>query len=170
MDGFIARLDGSIDWLTKFDVTKEGAKIDYGYETFLSTVDVILMGRKTYDQIANFGELLYKNQECYVFSRSQHNANAPVKFISSNPVAFVKDLIKLKGKNIWVVGGAQIIAELLERQCIDEIILFIMPILIGEGILLFSPKYKADMNLKLSHSRVYSNGVVELQYRKIFNP
>ncbi len=167
LDGFIARLEGSIDWLTKFETNQDGAKIDYGYETFLSTIDVILMGRKTYDQIASFGEFPYKNQECYVFSHYHRDAKAQVKFITTNPVAFVKDLIERKGNNIWVVGGAQIIAELFEHQCIDEIILFIMPILIGEGIALFSPKHKTDLSLKLSQSRIYPNGVVELRYRKI---
>ena len=134
LDGYIAAKDDSLDWLYK--VEGEG---DNGYSEFYETIDTVLMGRRTYDWILEnvTGDFPYKDKECYVFSRSVTEDNVEVKFVKDNIVGFTNKLKQQQGKNIWIVGGGELLRSFLKEKLIDELILTVAPTLIGNGIPLF---------------------------------
>jgi dihydrofolate reductase len=146
LDGYIAREDESLDWL--FKVEGEG---DNGYSEFYETVDTILMGRRTYHWI-NRHELdnfPYQNKECYVFSRAAAIDNKNVKFVNEDIVSFTNNLKNKEGKNIWLVGGGELLHEFLKNNLVDELIITIAPTVIGKGIPLFkSDEYELELTLK----------------------
>ena len=134
LDGYIAEKDDSLDWLYK--VEGEG---DNGYSEFYETIDTVLMGRRTYDWILKnvTGDFPYKDKECYVFSRSLNKDNEDVEFVKDDVVHFTNTLKHQEGKNIWIVGGGELLHSFLKEKLIDELILTVAPTLIGNGIPLF---------------------------------
>ena len=146
IDGYIATKNESLEWL--FKVEGEG---DNGYSEFYDTVDTILMGRKTYDWIMNQETegFPYSNKECYVFSRSVKGENKNVEFVNEDIASFTNKLKKEKGKNIWIVGGGELLHSFIKEKLVDEMILTIAPTLIGTGISLFKEdNYLLDLSLK----------------------
>ena len=130
LDGYIAREDGSIDWLP----TDGG---DFGMKKFMNSIDTVLLGRTTYEQILTFDcDYPYANKKSYVFSSKPGENKDGVEFIS-DMVNFSKKLVELPGKDIWLVGGGKIISTFLKAGLIDEIILSKLPTVIGSGIPLF---------------------------------
>ncbi|MDH3488983.1 MAG: dihydrofolate reductase family protein [Nitrosopumilus sp.] len=128
LDGYIARENGAIDWLPE---TAES-----GYDAFYNSIDTVIMGKTTYDQILTFGEYPYKDKKSFVFTRSTQNKEENIEFVS-DVEKFVKDGFPGAGENIWLVGGAKIIASFLNQGAVDEIIISVIPILLGKGIHLF---------------------------------
>ncbi len=163
-DGFIARENGAIDWLPADDNN------DYGYRAFIRTVDTVLMGRKTYEQVVTFGAFPYPDKRCYVFSRGRTQGSATTKrppsvtFVRMDPVAFVRRLRRRKGGSICLAGGAGLIRPLHEAGVIDEYIISICPVVIGSGIPLFL-EAKVERPLRLTRHRIYKTGVVQLTYK-----
>jgi dihydrofolate reductase len=165
-DGFIARRDGSVDWLDR-----PRAKGDYGMGVFYKSIDTILWGRKTCDMALDFqkkgvpGSEFDTRVKNYVFTRGPLPATAPpgVEFVNEPIKAFVSRLRKRKGKNIWMMGGAGIIASFVDEREIDEFIIHVIPIFIGEGIPLIAPT-RRTVPLKLISSTKFTDGVVELHY------
>lgn len=156
LDGKIARPNGSFDWLP--DVTAE----DYGYESFYSTIDAVVMGYKTYEVCRDMGEWYYKDKRSYVFSRHPGREVVPeAELITEDPVEFTRKLKQTEGKDIWLLGGGEIVSVLHDAGLIDEYIIAQIPILLGEGILLF-PDLHRQVNLRLTQTRVYPSGTVML--------
>ncbi|MEM7184610.1 MAG: dihydrofolate reductase family protein [Spirochaetota bacterium] len=158
LDSYIATKDGSVDWLFS-----EG---EYGYDEFYETIGTTLIGYNTYKEILGFGKFPYTDKTNYIFSMSHtKNDNNPVHFIAKDPVEFTANLKKEPGKDIWLVGGGQINTLLLNAGLIDRMILFIHPIILGDGIPLLGgmPK-KSDFSLK--QAKTFVNGVVEVEYEK----
>lgn len=156
LDGYIARKSGEIDWL----FTDQ----DYGYSDFYSNIDTLLMGRKTYEQVLTFGEYPYEGVKTYVFSKNTDLSLAPdTEIISDNIKTFVSSLKEKNGKNIWLVGGAQLVFELINAKLIDEVILSIHPIILGEGIGLFPTKISPQF-FQLTQCQSYNTGLVQLSY------
>lgn len=159
LDGYIATKDESLEWL--FHVEGEG---DNGYSEFYETVDTVLMGKKTYDWLIKHGtgEFPYKNKECYVFTRSPIEDTEDVKFINEDIVSFTNKLKNQKGKNIWIVGGGELLQSFIKEKLVDELILTVAPTLIGKGIPLFKKgDYQIDLLLKGTRN---FNQFVELHY------
>ena len=162
LDGKIAGLKGDITWLDEFNSPDE----DYGYKKFLDSVDVTLMGHNTYDQVWSFeGEFPYKDKKNYVFTgNASLSQDENVSFISSDHLTFVQQLKKEPGKNIWLIGGSKINHFFLKNNLIDEMIVFVIPVFLGEGIPLFEASAeRRSLNLVKEHR--YKNGVIELNYR-----
>lgn len=154
LDEFIAREDGGIDWLFTGD---------YGYAKFYNSIDTILMGRKTYELGLKLGEC-YKGKRAIVFTKQKNLKKLEnVEFVS-NVVDFTKKLKNSKGKDIWLVGGGKIVSLFLNNNLIDEIILFLHPIILGKGIPLFK-SIKKQVKLKMVETFAYADGLVELYYR-----
>lgn len=155
LDGYVARENGDIDWLPQSDTS--------GYDEFYKTIDVVIMGKTTYDQVLTFGEYPYKDKKSYVFTRNNSTArDENVEFVS-NTDEFVKDILsKLEG-NIWLIGGGQIISSFVNNGIVDQIILSIVPIVIGKGIPLFQNIQK-EMKLELVKTSNYDK-FVELHYK-----
>ncbi|MBZ9534976.1 dihydrofolate reductase [Cytobacillus oceanisediminis] len=161
LDGYIATKDDSLDWL--FKVEGEG---DNGISEFYETVDTILMGRKTYDWIITHmtEEFPYKNKECYVFSRQENEDTEDVKFIKEDIIDFTNKLKNEEGKNIWIVGGGDLLHSFIKEKLVDEFIITIAPTIIGEGVPLFKEdEYQLELYLK--GTRCF-NQFVELHYKR----
>jgi dihydrofolate reductase len=159
LDGYIATNNESLDWL--FKVEGEG---DNGYSEFYETVDTILMGRRTYDWILNHETeaFPYSNKDCYVFSRSVSENNKDVKFVNGDIVDFTNQLKSQKGKNIWIVGGGELLHYFIKEKLVDELIITVAPTLIGTGISLFKED-DYELELSLKGTRRF-NQFVELHY------
>lgn len=156
LDGYIARKDGGIDWLF--------TDADYGYGEFYSGVDTVLMGRKTYEQVLGFGEFPFKGKKNFVFTRQKDRApEKHVSFFYGDVAGFSRSLKKEEGKDIWLVGGAEIIAILNRERLIDEYIISIHPVILGSGIALFKEEGR-EAKLELLGSKAYSSGLVQLSY------
>lgn len=165
-DGFIARRDGSFDWLDR-----PRPKGNYGMEAFYKSIDTILWGRKTCDLALDFqkkgvaGTAFDTRVKNYVFTHSMPPSPAPagVEFVNEPIKPFATRLREKKGKDIWIMGGAGIIASFLDEGEIDEFIIQVVPTLIGEGIPLIAPG-RRTAPLKLISCAKFSDGVVRLHY------
>ncbi len=166
LNGKIARPDGGVDWL---DAIPNPEKTDYGYAVFYDSIDTIIMGHNTYQLILDWGiKFTYPEKKNYVLTRKQHvSDNEDVTFVKDNPIEFTKALKNLQGKDIWLVGGGQVNTLFFNAGLIDEIQLFVMPIVIPEGIDLFE-KIPIEKQMKLLGTKSYSSGVVELKYSLLF--
>jgi dihydrofolate reductase len=160
-DGFIARPDGNLDWLTR----RPNPEGFYGMNTFMQSVDVYLLGRKTYEVSLQLGEKFDSNVRYCVFSKQPPPSSLPkrVEFVSGNVVAFAKRLQEEPGKNIWLMGGGEIIASFLDEGLIDKFIISVVPVFIGEGIPLIAPRHR-DVELTLNSVQQFPDGVVQLHY------
>jgi dihydrofolate reductase len=162
-DGFIARANGSVDWLNRPRTAG-----DYGMGAFFRTIDTILWGRKTYDLSAGIGgagEGFGPKTKNYVFTHRPPNAPpSGVEFVNEPVSAFAKRLRAQAGKDVWIMGGGGLIASFLDAGEIDEFIVHVIPTFIGEGIPLIHPK-RRSVELALLASRRFSDGVVRLHYR-----
>ena len=153
LDGYIAREDGSVDWLPQ--VTESG------YDAFYKSVDTVIMGKTTYDQVLTFGIYPYKGKKSFVFSKTQHS-DENVEFVS-DVEKFVKDGFPGVGENIWLVGGAKTIASFLKQGVVDEIIITKIPVLLGKGIPLFH-NLEVQTKLELIKTEKYDQ-LVDLHYK-----
>jgi len=164
LDGYIARTDGSIDWL---DNIPQVEGLDYGYGKFINTISELIMGRKTYEKIRSFGvEWPYPNQNCNVIT-----SNNKLEIFSPNTYLYpynrneINNLRSQSKHDIWVVGGGQLITKMMQDQLIDELTISLIPVLIGKGIPLIQ-EIKNDIHLSFSEHEVFSSGVINLTYKK----
>jgi dihydrofolate reductase len=165
-DGFIARTDGSVDWLDR-----PRPKGNYGLATFWKSIDTILWGRKTYEMALEFqkkgvaGSAFDPKMKNHVFTRGAIPSNVPagVEFAKEPIGEFAKRLRKEKGKDIWIMGGGGIIASFLDAGEIDEFRISVVPVFIGEGIPVLAPA-RRTVPLKLITSKKFPDGVVSLRY------
>jgi dihydrofolate reductase len=165
-DGFIARSDGSVDWLDR-----PRPKGNYGMGAFYKSIDTILWGRKTCDMALAFqkkgvaGTSFDTKVKNYVFTRSPLPSATPagVEFVNEPIKAFATRLREKKGKDIWMMGGAGIIASFLDEGVIDEFMIHVIPKFIGEGIPLIAPG-RRTVPLKLISCTKFTDGVVKLHY------
>jgi len=164
IDGYIARLDGKVDWLEYPDFMIEGE--DFGYKKFIDTIDATVMGGNTYKEILGFGiPWPYQDKKNYVFTRSNYPANQYVTCVDKNIGQFVKDLKQQPGKDIWLIGGGKINSIMIADDLIDEMIISVMPITIGEGIPMFA-SVSHEQKFKLKDHTIYKTGVTQLHYVK----
>src|SRR5215469_10585794 len=136
-DGYVARTDGNLDWLTR----RPAPKGFYGLPEFSRSVDGKILGRKTFDLSVKMGASFSPSDMHYVFSRRTPPASIPtgVEFVTEPIRAFAERLRKQNGKNIWMMGGGEIIGSFLDGGAIDEFIISVVPLFIGEGIPLIAP-------------------------------
>jgi dihydrofolate reductase len=165
-DGFIARLDGSVDFLNE----RPRPRGFYGMHEFYRSIDTILWGRKTYDMVLDFqrkgtrGAAFDAHVRNYAFSRKPPKQPADgVEFVSGSLKRFARRLRAAPGKNIWMMGGADLIASFLDAGEIDEFSINVVPVLIGEGIPLIAPK-RRRVPLRLLSTKKFPDGVVNLRY------
>ena len=158
LNGYIATPEHNLDWL----LSTEGEG-DNGFKAYYDSIDTILLGRVTYDWIMEHeSEFPYKGKKCYVFSRSRHENTEYVHFINEEPGEFCKNLKEGEGGKIWLVGGAVLNACLLHNKLVDEVVISIAPVLLGQGIPLLA-KENIDTYLRLTDMKRYGQ-FVELHY------
>jgi dihydrofolate reductase len=163
LDGFIAREDGNIDWLTKYENSPE---TDYGYSEFYASIGTVLMGRKTYEQVMGFGVWPYGEKKTYVFTRQKEplRREKNVEFVSGDAGEFVRRLKENTDEDIWLVGGSQLIKTFLEEDLVQDLIVFVVPVILGSGIPLFD-RIGKEVRLKVVNTKRYESGLVRLEYK-----
>jgi dihydrofolate reductase len=159
LDGYIARRDGSVDFLFM--------PKDYPMAAFLASIDTAIMGRKTYTVALEMGGAFSDGMTTYVFSRSEPAGDAKgVVFVNQSPAAFVRELRKRPGKDIWLMGGGELAREFLKADLVDELYIGIVPILLGEGIPLF-PSGFPQRDFTLVENKTFSRGLIALKYKRV---
>ncbi len=163
IDGYIATADGGVGWL---EAVPNPGREDYGYASFLDEIDTVIMGRKTYEQVLGFDmPYPYTDLSNFVLTRGKSPEKSEyAMFIHENHESFFRNLKTRKGKDIWLVGGAGANTFFLEHGLIDEMRIFIMPVVLGAGIPLFAQPCPT-INLNHISTKTWSSGVVELRYR-----
>jgi dihydrofolate reductase len=161
-DGYIARTDGNLDWLT----SRPAPKGFYGLPKFSHSIDAKILGRKTFDLSVKMGASFSASNPHYVFSRRPPSAPVPagVQFVTESIRAFAERLRKQGGKNIWMMGGGEIIGSFLEEDAIDEFIISVVPTFIGKGIPLIAPGHR-EVPLRLLTLQRFPDGVVQHHYK-----
>lgn len=156
LDGFIEDANGAYDWC----FTDQ----DYGLSDFVRSIDAILMGRKSYEEAMKFeGQNPWQGIKTYVFSNTLENVPEGYEIVSGDVISAVNSLKQTEGKNIWLFGGAQLTASLMEAGLVDEVGLAVHPILLGSGKPLFS-NINDRVKLELTNSKTYDTGLVFLTY------
>lgn len=161
-DGYIAGPGGELEWLT----SRPKPKGFYGIGAFMKTIDTMLFGRKTYDAAMRMGGRFDTTGRSLVFSHHPRPADAPaaVEFVSEPVGSFVNRLREQPGKDIWLMGGGELIASFLDANAIDEIIVSVTPVLIGDGIPLIARRHRHTL-LDLQAVERFEDGVAQLHYR-----
>jgi len=169
LDGFIARKDGSVDWLETSDEFPDGEGMNPAIiEAFLKTIDCYVMGSRTYETAIRFEAQglgwVYGDKPTFVLtSRQQPRTRETVEFYSGDLAKFVNERLRPAFRSIWFVGGGTTCGECLRLGLVDEVRYSILPVLIGDGIPFFAAPDK-DIALHLVESKAYKNGMVELRY------
>ncbi len=160
-DGYIAGPDGDLDWLT----SRPAPEGFYGIEAFMRSIDTKLLGRKTYEVSRRLGAKFDDNDRNIVFSQQARPADAPpgVEFVSEAIGSFVRRLREEPGKDIWLMGGGELIASFLDAQAIDEFVISVVPVFIGDGIPLIARRHRR-VPLELHSVRPFDDGLVQLHY------
>ena len=167
LDGYIAGEGGEISWLDRFQDEQE----DYGYGALIERIGALIMGGKTYRQVLGFGPWPYSGIRTYGVSR-QDLVDPPVSEIRQfhGDVSDLMDRIRAESeKDIWLVGGAELVAQFVNQDLVDEYIISVMPVLLGKGIALFQGIDRTD-GLSLVDSISFPSGVVQIHYRKASSP
>jgi len=163
LDGYISGLDDNLDFLSIVDIKDE----DYGYGEFYDTIDTIIMGRKTFDQITKkISALPHPDKLTYIITRSEKPGIGETVFYTGDLKELVLELKKKIGKNIYCDGGAEIVNELLNHDLIDELIISVIPVLIGDGKKLFLDG-RPEQKLELLSASSYKSGLSQLHYKTL---
>jgi dihydrofolate reductase len=164
LDGYIAKPNDDLSFLKL--VEKEGE--DYGYAEFTATIDTIILGRKTYDWVVReIGSSHYDNgdRDVFVITRTERTGVGRTTFYTGNVTELVQRLKSESGKNIYCDGGAEIIDTLLKSDLIDELIISIVPVLLGEGTRLFKDG-RPEQQLKLVGTKTFNTGLTQVHYKR----
>ncbi len=189
LDGFIARKDGGIDWL-EFESpterssnerstddsgadsgTDDSSYEDYGFAEFIESVDLLLMGRHTFELLLTFDEWIYGDTHLTVLSSTLGLEAIParmegrVSITSGDPAEILEELAEKGVQHVYVDGGITVQA-FIAAGLIDEITIGIIPVLIGEGIPLFGP-LEGDVRLQHVATRSFPSGLVQVKYRTL---
>lgn len=164
LDGFIADENQAVDWLTGDGSNPQAIG---SYEKFISSIETIIMGHTTYNQIITQltkDNWPYSDLTTYVISHRKKENKTNIYFTDENLKSLILRLKEKEGKDIWICGGANIINQLIELDLIDEYYLTIIPVILGKGIKLFNEQDKSTV-LKLLSTENY-NGMVDLRYQR----
>lgn len=160
LDGYIARPDGSVDFLFM--------PKDYSMGPFFKRIDAAVMGRKSYEVGLKLGggKLSNYGMKCYVFSKTLGSiAHEDFAIVKEPPKSFIEGLKKKKGKDIWLMGGGELTGSFLQDDLVDELYLGVVPVLIGEGIPAF-PSGFPQRKFRLTENKTFSQGLIALNYER----
>jgi dihydrofolate reductase len=169
LDGFIARENGDLDWLPGSDGSSMNSHPedgDFGYSAFMDSVDVLVMGRLTFEKVLSFGVWPHGSKRVVVLSsrltKLPQNLPNTVELKSGSPFELVEALSSSGARHLYIDGGKTIQA-FLNAGLIRELIITTIPVLIGSGIPLFGPVHQ---DLKLQHigTKAFTNGFVQSKY------
>lgn len=159
IDGYIARKDGSLDWL---DVVGGFGDEDYGFKKLIESIDGVILGRNTYEVAASVLNWPYKGKKIIVLSNTLKTVREEAELFQGDLTALVAKLHEEKIKHVWIDGGVTI-SQFLKLQLVDSITLSIIPVLLGDGLPLFSA-FGKEIPCKLISSQAYPSGLVQIHY------
>jgi len=159
VDGYIATDDDNLDWLLAYDGE------DYGFEAFLADVDLIAMGRGTYDFIKDFPELPYGDRPVHVFTTQALGPREGFEFYARAPQEAVEAWESAGVRRVYIDGGT-LISQFLEAGLVDDLTLTTVPLLLGSGKPLFH-RIPVATPLRLVDSQVFPSGMVNLRYERV---
>ena len=166
IDGYIATSDGDLEWLAEYSNTE---RLEYDYRKFLSKTDTVIMGANTYRSL-NCMEIFrpYKEKKTYIITHNPDlvKGGDNIFFISDNVVDEVSAIKEKNGNDIALIGGGEVIKLFLQADLIDEIIILTIPILLGDGISLFTPYFKMS-KWCIFKSALLENGLLQVIYHKV---
>lgn len=163
LDGYIAKPNDDLSFLSIAQKPGE----DYGYNLFLQSIDTVILGRKTYDWVMSQVPVFpHVDKTTFVITRNSKTIIGNTHFYSGDLKELIVRLKSTSGKNIFLDGGAEIVNECLKLHIVDEIIISIIPILLGVGVKLFSDG-RPEQRLKLVSSKPFESGLVQLHYIRI---
>jgi dihydrofolate reductase len=160
LDGYIARPDGSVDFLFM--------PKDYSMAPFFKRCDTALLGRKTYEAGLKMsgGKMSGYGMKCYIFSKTLGEVgHKDFEVVREAPKPFIEVLRKKQGIDIWLMGGGELTRAFLQDDLVDELYLGVVPTLIGRGIPAF-PAGFAQREFKLAENKTYSRGLIALRYER----
>lgn len=160
LDGFIARRDGAIDWLSMVERVGE----DYGSKEFFASVDTIVMGRKTYDVGLSFESWPYASMRCVVVTNDTTRVARHGETFYKGALAPLFEQLALEDSKRVYIDGGTIVAQALAAGLVDEVIVSVIPVLLGEGTPL-APAIGRDVRLELTGHQAFESGLVQLRYR-----
>jgi dihydrofolate reductase len=162
LDGFIAGKNDDMSFLSA--VQAEGE--DYGYYDFINSVDTVILGRKTYDWVmSQVVEFPHADKESYIITRTTRPSQGKTHFYSGDLNELITNLKCRSGKNIFIDGGADLVNSLLKDGLIDEFIISIIPVLLGDGVQLFQTGMP-ELKLNLISTKSFDKGLVQVHYIK----
>jgi dihydrofolate reductase len=158
LDGFIASADGSVRWLEPYD------PYQVGFGEFLASVGAIVMGRRSYDQMLEFGPWPYGGKRTVVMSRRPSTPETPDTEVTADPLSTLADRLAAESaSDIWIFGGGEVARAFLAAGRLDTFELCIVPVLVGDGIALFGPG-TPPRSVRLAMTQPYANGLVRMDY------
>jgi len=161
LDGYIAQPNDDLSFLSI--VEKNGE--DYGYADFVATVDTVILGRRTYDWVMDrVPEFPHADKTTYVLTRTARPSVGSTNFYTGDLKDLVAQLKKEPGKDIFCDGGAEVVHLLLKDKLIDEFIISIIPVLVGDGTRLFQND-RPMQALTLLEAKSFEKGLVQLRYK-----
>ncbi len=158
IDGYIAREDGNLDWLHAMHLSGE----DYGYQAFFNSIDALVLGRKTFETASSVADWPYPEKRVIVLSRTLTTIRSEAELFSGDLLDLVSKLYADGIQHVWVDGGVTI-SQFLQQTMVDQMILSIIPIVLGSGIPLF-PKMIQELPCRFVSSQSYPSGLVQLTY------
>jgi len=162
LDGYISDINNDLGFLSL--VEHEGQ--DYGYFDFVKSVDTVIIGRKTYDKVISMGyDYPHTDKDVYIITRTERAAIGTFDFYTGDLTQLITKLKSKEGKNIYCDGGAEIVNELLKNKLIDEFIISVIPILLGDGYKLFKDG-RPEQELEFASAKSFDKGLVQLHYKK----
>ncbi|MFN3528645.1 MAG: dihydrofolate reductase family protein [Bacteroidia bacterium] len=162
LDGFIAGPNESLDFLNPMQLPDT----DYGYADFMAQIDTVIMGRKTYDKLLSFGgDFPFSSQKCVVWSRQPRMSETQVQWHQGPLNDLLEELEQSGSQNIYADGG-QLITALLQLHKIDELIISVIPVLLGAGTPLFG-SFDRPVSLRLLKQEAFASGLVQLRYEAV---
>lgn len=163
LDGYIAKKNGDIDWLVKFNPpTGADEDKDCGFSKFFSGIDVLIMGRNTYEVVSRFDAWPYQGKRVVVLSSTLTSVCEQAELFTGDITHLVEKLHADGIKHIYVDGGVTV-SQFLNAGLVDQLIISLIPVVLGSGIPLFS-EINNDKWCRLISSKPYSNGLMQLQY------
>lgn len=161
LDGYIAGPGEDLSFLSLAEMEGE----DYGYSSFIQSIDTVIIGRKTYDWVMKAVPVFpHEDKQTYVITRQHIPSKGNITFYNDSLKELILRLKNTEGKNIFIDGGSEIIDLLLKDSLIDEFIISIIPVLLGDGIPLFK-KGSQPINLNMDSVQTFKSGLVQLRYK-----
>lgn len=163
IDGFIAGPDDDLSFLSK--VERDGE--DYGYATFVETVDTVILGRKTYDKVLGFGiPFPHADRMTYVMTSQQKESEGNVRFFNGSLHQLVSDLKAQNVRGVFVDGGASVVNQMLTQDLIDEIIVSTVPVILGKGVRLFGDSNNGS-EWQTESTKLFESGLIQTRWTRL---